>query len=106
MSNKTDIGNDVLLEMVDVGNYEEFSCSTMAFSVMMKMKIVRKQLLKKLHLIARRQYKIRQPMRMATGQRVYFMQEGNEGSPILALETFTDMVQLQSIKRTRQGTRD
>jgi hypothetical protein len=35
---------------------------------------------------------------------LYFMQEGNEGSPISALETCADFVQLQSIKRTRQGT--
>jgi hypothetical protein len=35
---------------------------------------------------------------------LYFMQEGNEGSPISALETCADFVQLQSIKRTWQGT--
>jgi hypothetical protein len=38
--------------------------------------------------------------------RLYFMQEGNKGSPISALETCADFVQLQSIKRTRQGTLD
>jgi hypothetical protein len=40
------------------------------------------------------------------GLRLYLMLEGNEGSPISALETCTDFVQLQSIKITRQGTRD
>jgi hypothetical protein len=34
------------------------------------------------------------------------MQECNEGSPISALETCADFVQLQWIKRTRQGTLD
>jgi hypothetical protein len=29
---------------------------------------------------------------------------GSEGSPITALETYADFVQLQSIKRTQQGT--
>jgi hypothetical protein len=38
------------------------------------------------------------------GLRLYFMQEGIEGSPVSALETCNDFVQLQSIKRTRQGT--
>jgi hypothetical protein len=38
------------------------------------------------------------------GLPLYFMQEGNESSPISALETCADFVQLQSIKRTRQGT--
>jgi hypothetical protein len=37
------------------------------------------------------------------GLQLYFMQEGNEGSPISALETCADFVELQSIKRTRQG---
>jgi hypothetical protein len=34
------------------------------------------------------------------------MQKDNEGSPISALETWADFVQLQSIKRTQQGTLD
>jgi hypothetical protein len=38
------------------------------------------------------------------GLRLYFMQEGNEGSPTSALETCANFVQLQPIKRTRQGT--
>jgi hypothetical protein len=40
------------------------------------------------------------------GLRLYFMQENNEGSPVSALETCSDCVQLQSIKRTRHGTLD
>jgi hypothetical protein len=39
-----------------------------------------------------------------SGLRLYFMQEGNEGSPMSTLETCTDFVQLQSVKRTWQGT--
>jgi hypothetical protein len=31
---------------------------------------------------------------------------GKEGSPIPALETYNEFVQLQSIKRTQQGTFD
>jgi hypothetical protein len=38
--------------------------------------------------------------------RLYFMQEGIEGSPMSALETCSDFVQLQSIKRTQQGKLD
>jgi hypothetical protein len=34
------------------------------------------------------------------------MQEGNEGSPISALEPCSDFVLLQSVKRTWQGTLD
>jgi hypothetical protein len=40
------------------------------------------------------------------GLRLYFMQEGNEGSPTSALETCADFVQLQSIEKTWQGTLD
>jgi hypothetical protein len=43
-------------------------------------------------------------MKFIVGLRLYFMQEGNEGSPMSALDTCADFVQLQSIKRTRQGT--
>nr|CAD7399599.1 unnamed protein product [Timema poppensis] len=35
--------------------------------------------------------------------RCYFMQESNEGSPLSALDTCADFVQVQSIKKTRQG---
>jgi hypothetical protein len=38
------------------------------------------------------------------GLRLYFLQEGSEGSPISALETCADSVHLQSVKRTQQGT--
>jgi hypothetical protein len=38
--------------------------------------------------------------------RRYFMQEGNEGSPLSALDVCADFVHSQSIKRTRQGTLD
>jgi hypothetical protein len=38
--------------------------------------------------------------------RCYFMQEGNEGSPITALDVFSDFVQVQSVNRTRQITLD
>jgi hypothetical protein len=37
---------------------------------------------------------------------IYFMQEGNEDSPISALETCADFVQLHSIKTTQQDTLD
>jgi hypothetical protein len=40
------------------------------------------------------------------GLRLYFMQEGNEGIPISALESCADFIPLQSIKKTRQGTLD
>jgi hypothetical protein len=40
------------------------------------------------------------------GLRLYLIHEDNKGSPTSALETCADCVQLQSIKRTRQGTLD
>jgi hypothetical protein len=40
-------------------------------------------------------------IKFIAGLRLYFM---HEGSPIFALETCTDFVQLQPIKRTWQGT--
>jgi hypothetical protein len=43
-------------------------------------------------------------MKFIAGLQLYFMQEGHEGSRISALETRTDFVWLQSIKRTWQGT--
>jgi hypothetical protein len=42
--------------------------------------------------------------KFVAGLWLYFMQEDDEGSPISALETCADFVQLQSIKRTQQGT--
>jgi hypothetical protein len=39
--------------------------------------------------------------KFVAGLQLYFMQAGNEGSPVSALETCADSVQLQSIKRTR-----
>jgi hypothetical protein len=41
---------------------------------------------------------------IVAGLRLYFMQEGNEGSPISALETCTDFI--VAVKRTQQGTLD
>jgi hypothetical protein len=38
--------------------------------------------------------------------RRYFMQEGNEGSPLSAIDVCADFVHAQSMKRTRQGTLD
>jgi hypothetical protein len=38
--------------------------------------------------------------------RQYFMQEGNEGSPLSALDVCADFVHSQSIERTWQGTLD
>jgi hypothetical protein len=40
------------------------------------------------------------------GLRIYFLQEGNGGSRISALETWVVFVLLQPIERTRQGTLD
>jgi hypothetical protein len=68
-------------EMHHVGNYEEFSHDTV-FCLIMKMKIVRNQLNRMLG-------------NLLLGLQIYFMQEGNEGSPISALEISTDFVHLQ-----------
>jgi hypothetical protein len=48
MLNKADSENDIILEIHHGGNYEQFSCIDKVFSVIIKMKIVRKQLLNKL----------------------------------------------------------
>jgi hypothetical protein len=42
--------------------------------------------------------------KFTAGLRLYFMQEGSEDSPMSAVETCADFLQLQSIKRTRQST--
>ena len=38
--------------------------------------------------------------------RIYFMQESNEGSPITALTAFSDFVEMQAVKKSRQSTLD
>jgi hypothetical protein len=43
-------------------------------------------------------------MKCIAGLQLHYMQEGNKDSPISALETCTDFVQLQSIRRILQGT--
>jgi hypothetical protein len=64
MPNKADSENDVILEMHHVGNDGVFYASTIVFSVILKMKFARKQLLKKLRGITRRHQKTREAMRM------------------------------------------
>ncbi|KDR15742.1 hypothetical protein L798_10285 [Zootermopsis nevadensis] len=116
MSDTTDSENYDILEVQYVRKYEEFAY---IFNITMKMKIMRMQLLNKQKQNTKRHQKIRKVMRMThlsltnqnarkfvVGLRRYFMQEGNEGSPISALDTCADFVHLQSIERTRQGTLD
>jgi hypothetical protein len=64
MPKMADSEKDVILEMYHTGNYEEFSCWKIVFYVVMKMKIVGKQLLNKLQRNTRRHQKIRKPMMM------------------------------------------
>jgi hypothetical protein len=48
MPKMADSEKDAILEMYHTGNYEEFSCLTVVFNVMIKMKIVGKQLLEQI----------------------------------------------------------
>nr|CAD7615393.1 unnamed protein product [Timema genevievae] len=83
---------------------------------MMKMKIVRIKLLKNLwqntETTEKQENDDNETPERVTDQnarkyiaelRCYFMQEGNEGSPLSALDTCADFVQVKSIKKTRQG---
>jgi hypothetical protein len=94
-----------------------FHSLTTVFNVIIKMMILRKQLLNKLQRNTRRhqetdKYDMTQcekatnqdTRKFNAGLQMYFMQEGNEGSPIYATETCDEFVQLQLIKRIRQGT--
>jgi hypothetical protein len=112
---------DVILEMHHVGNWEEFSCidnslqcynenedcndATVEQSVAKQQKTSEYQETDKDDTTERERVTNQDARIIIAGLRLYFMQEGNEGSPISALETCADFVQLQSIKRTRQSTR-
>jgi hypothetical protein len=65
MPNKADSEGDVILEMYHVRNFKNFNASTVVCNVIMRMKVVRKQLLNKFQRNNRRHQKIRKPMRMA-----------------------------------------
>jgi hypothetical protein len=94
---------------------KSFRASTINFRI--KMKIMRKQLLNKLQQhkktsdqesdedgTTKRELVTDQDARKFIARlQFYFMQQGNEGSPIPVLETCANFVQLQSIKRTRQA---
>jgi hypothetical protein len=96
MPNKADSKNIVMLEMHHV---RCFHTSTTVFDAIMRMKIVRKQLLNKLQRNTRRYQKIRKPKRitrpsvnkriarkLTAGLRVHFTQEGNKGNPTRELK--------------------
>ena len=38
--------------------------------------------------------------------RIYFRQESNEGSPIIVLTAYSDFVEMQAVKNSRQSTLD
>jgi hypothetical protein len=92
-----------------IGNYEEFS---RIFNVIMKMKTVRtaakhQKSSEDQDYTTERERAINQNARKFTaGLWLYFMQGGNECSPIYALETCAYFIHLHSIKRIWQGTLD
>jgi hypothetical protein len=129
MPEKADSENDVILEMHYVGNYEEFSCignslqcynenedcedATVEQIVANHQKTSKCQETDEVDTTERERVTNQDAGGFIAGLRLYFMQEGYEVSPVSALETCADCVQLQadcvqlqSIKRTRQGTLD
>jgi hypothetical protein len=120
MPDKDNSENDVILEMHHVENYEEFSCINNSLQSYNENEDCEDAIVEQ---IAAKHQKISEyhntneddttkhervtnqdARNFIAGLRLYFMQEGNEGSPIPALETCADFVQLQSIKIPWQGT--
>jgi hypothetical protein len=113
MPEKADSENDVILEMHHVGNYEKFSCIDNSLQCYNENKDCEKATAER---IAAKHQKTPEyqetdeddttELERITSQdarkciaelRLYFMQEANEGSPVSALETCADFVQLHSI---------
>jgi hypothetical protein len=121
MLDKADSENDVILEMHH-GNYEEFSCIDNSLQCYNENEDCEDAIVEQIAVKRQKtsQYQETEEEDMTecervtnqdagkfiAGLRLYFMQEGNECSPISALETCANFVQLQSIKRTWQGTLD
>jgi FKBP-type peptidyl-prolyl cis-trans isomerase len=119
MPHKADSENDVILEIHHVGKYEEFSCNNNSLPCYNENKDCEEATLEQSAAkhqetenqendeddTTKSEQVISQDAKKFTaGLQFCFTQEGHEGSPISALETCADFVQLQSIKRTWQGT--
>jgi hypothetical protein len=121
MLDKADSKNDVILEMHHVGNYEEFSCidnslqcynenedredASFGQIAVKHQKTSEYQETDEDDTTEHQRVTNQDARKFIAQLQLYFMQEGDEGSPISAL-TCADFVQLQTIKRTRQGTLD
>jgi hypothetical protein len=107
--------------MHPVGNYEEFSCidnspqcydenedceETIVERIAAKHQMTSEDQEADEDMAERERVNIQDARTFIAGLRLYFMQKGNEGSPISALETCADFVRLQSVKRTWQGILD
>ncbi|XP_021923805.1 uncharacterized protein LOC110831757 isoform X2 [Zootermopsis nevadensis] len=123
MPETTDSENDAILEMQHVRNYEEFACINNSFQCYKENEDYRDAIVEQ---IATKHQNTPDDQegdeddapeleRVTTNQnartfvaglRSCFMQEGDEGSSISAPDTCADFVQLQPIRRTRQGTLD
>ncbi|KDR19627.1 hypothetical protein L798_06146 [Zootermopsis nevadensis] len=120
MPDKTDSENYAILEVQHVRNYEEFACIDDSLQCYNENEDYEDSIVEE---IAAKHQKTSEDQesdytpelervsnqdarKFVAGLRRYFMQEGNEGSPISALGTCSDFLQLQSNKRIRQGTLD
>jgi hypothetical protein len=122
MPNKADSENDVILEMHHVRNYEEFLCIDNSLQCYNENEDCEEATVEQIAAKHRKTSEDQESngdnrtecervtsqvaRKFTAGLRLCFMQEGNEGSHICALETCAEIVQLQSVKRTRQGTLD
>jgi hypothetical protein len=106
------------MEMHHVGNYEEFSCIDNSLQCYNENEDCEDAVVEQIaakhqktseyqetdDTTERERVTNEDARRFTGGLRLYFMQQGNEDSSVSALETCADFVELQSIKRTRQGT--
>jgi hypothetical protein len=102
--------------MHHVGNYDEFSCINSSLQcynenedcedAIVEQIAAKHQKTSEYHddTTERERVANQDARKCIAGLRLYFMQEGSEVSPMSAVETCANFVQLQSIKITRQGT--
>jgi hypothetical protein len=123
MPNKADSESDIVLEIHHVGNYEEFLYIDSSLQSCNENEDCEEAIVEQITAnhqktsedqesdeddTTKHERVTNQEARkfIARLQFYFFMQAGSEGSPISALETCADFVQLHSLKRTWQGTLD
>jgi hypothetical protein len=119
MLNKTNSGNYVILEMHCFRSYEEFSCINNSLHWYNENEDSEEAIIEQIAVKHQKtsdnhetnddnrsecEWVTNQDAMKFIGLWLSLTQEGNEGNPISALETYTDFVQWQSIKNTAAYT--